>query len=67
MHTEAWKGGAGILEKLIHIVEGSSSQTMARLKESGISTAGIVDTVNGCIVDASPTSLDYEGTQIKRY
>ncbi len=66
MHTEAWKGGAGILEKLIHIVEGILQSNDGPIEGIGISTAGIVDTVNGCIVDASPTLPDYEGTQIKK-
>lgn len=64
MDTEAWKGGSGILEKVIGIVE----KFMEKYHLSGIciSTAGMVDVEKGEIFYAAPLIPNYAGTEFKR-
>ena len=61
--TEAYKGGASILEKAVRIVEGF----LKREEISGIciSTAGMVDTIKGEIFYSAPLIPRYAGTKFK--
>lgn len=64
MPTEADKGGRGIMEKVIRIIEGYQKEH--ELKGICISTAGMVDVEKGEIFYSAPLIPDYIGTQFKR-
>ena len=61
--TEADKGGSGILEKAIRIVE--DYQKTEEISGICISTAGMVDIEKGEIFYAAPLIPDYAGTRFK--
>lgn len=68
MDTEAKRGGPVILRKVEDIVENFCACFPAQETVSGIciSTAGIVDPVEGVITHSAPLIPDYTGTEYKR-
>lgn len=63
MRTEAHKGGAGIMEKVIHIIE--DYRKAYALSGICISTAGMVDVEKGEIFYSAPLIPSYVGTKFK--
>ena len=66
MKTEAWKGGPGILEKVIQITQNLLSKTDDPIVGICISTAGMVDIKEGAIFYSAPLIPDFTGTQFKK-
>ena len=63
MPTEAQKGGPGIMEKAVRIIERYRKDY--ELSGICISTAGMVDVEKGEIFYSAPLIPDYAGTKIK--
>lgn len=66
MPTEAYKGGPGILEKVIGIVADLQKESEADISGICISTAGMVDIKEGSIFYSAPLIPNFIGTQFKR-
>lgn len=62
--TEAYKGGASIVQKAVEIVKRYRREYV--LSGICISTAGMVDVEKGEIFDSAPLIPDYAGTQWKK-
>lgn len=61
--TQAYRGGRGILDKVLSIVE--DSIRTGKIHGVCISTAGIVDTEKGEIIHSAPLIPDYKGINYK--